>query len=247
VKAPTGPAASWDLGHRRLYLCSPDRPDLEVFIDRCVEGGVDIVQLRDKRLTESQVVARAALVQRVCAHHGVPFILNDRPDLAADIGADGVHVGQEDMAPDEARRLVGPRAVIGLSTHGPDDLARAVRYRPGPDASDGAGHAGGEAPPAPAPVDYISAGPVTPTPTKPGRAGTGLGYVSHAARSARWPVWVTGGVDPSSVPAMTGAGARHFVVVRWLTEADDPGGRARMLRRAIDEAVDDIGDGSSDP
>ena len=117
------------------------------------------------------------MVQRVCAAHQVPFILNDRPDLAAAMGADGVHVGQEDMAPDQARRLLGPDAVIGLSTHGVDDLARAVG----------------------APVDYLSAGPVTPTPTKPGRAGTGLAYVGQAVRSAPCPVWVTGGVDPHTV------------------------------------------------
>jgi thiamine-phosphate pyrophosphorylase len=211
-----GPAARWDLGRRRLYLCSPDRPDLELFIERCIAGGVDIVQLRDKRLTDSEVVECAARVQRVCADRGIPFILNDRPDLAAAIGADGVHIGQEDMAPDRARRLMGADAVVGLSTHRVEDL-------------DGAVHA---------PVDYISAGPVTPTPTKPGRAGTGLGYVSEAASRASCPVWITGGVDPTTVVGMAEAGARHFVVVRWLTEATEPEARARMLRRAIDRAID---------
>ncbi len=212
-----GPAPGWDLGRRRLYLCSPDRPDLEPFIERCIEGGVDVVQLRDKHLSDSRLVERAIRVQRVCAEHRVPFILNDRPDLAAAIGADGVHVGQEDMAPDEARRLMGEHAIIGLSTHGADDLARARG----------------------APVDYISAGPVTPTPTKPGRPGTGLAYVGDAVRSTPWPVWVTGGVDPTTVVGMVAAGAAHFVVVRWLTEADDPRASARTLRRAIDEAVDE--------
>ena len=245
---PTVPAHGWDLGRRRLYLCSPDRPDLELFIERCIEGGVDIVQLRDKRLTDAQVVDRAVRVQRVCAEHRVPFILNDRPDLAAAIGADGVHVGQDDMPPDQARRLVGAQAVIGLSTHGPDDLDRAVHYRasPGGNGDGGADETApppapaptpAPTPPAPAPIDYISAGPVTPTPTKPGRAGTGLGYVRTAAASAPWPVWITGGVDPTTVTAMIAAGARHFVVVRWLTEADDPKARARTLRGVIDDAV----------
>ena len=177
------------------------------------------MQLRDKQLPDAEVVERAAVAQRVCADHRVPFILNDRPDLAAAIGADGVHVGQEDMAPVEARRLMGEHAIIGLSTHGGGDLERALRE----------------------PVDYLSAGPVTPTPTKPGRPGTGLTYVSEAVRSAPWPVWITGGVDPTSVTQMAASGARHFVVVRWLTEAADPRVRARLLRRAIDHAVDDAG------
>ena len=88
-----------------------------------------------------------------------------------------------------------------------------------------------------APVDYLSAGPVVPTPTKPGRAGTGLGYVAEAVARSPWPVWITGGVEPSTVGPMAAAGARHFVAVRWLTEADDPEGHARRLRVSIDEAV----------
>jgi thiamine-phosphate pyrophosphorylase len=94
-----------------------------------------------------------------------------------------------------------------------------------------------------APVDYISAGPVVPTPTKPGRTGTGLGYVTEAVGRSPWPVWVTGGVEPGSVGAMAAAGARHFVVVRWLTGADDPLTRARELRRAIDDALEPAGAG----
>jgi thiamine-phosphate pyrophosphorylase len=182
------------------------------------------------------LMARALRVQRVCADHQVPFILNDRPDLAAAMGADGVHVGQDDLDPDETRRVVGPDAIVGLSTHGTDDLERAIGR---PDA----GLAGG--PDAhPAPVDYLSAGPVTPTPTKPGRPGTGLGYVQEATDRASWPVWITGGVDPTTVPAMAAAGARHFVVVRWLTQAADPAEHAGALRRAIDEAVARAEDGS---
>ena len=178
---------------------------------------MDIVQLREKQLPDEQLVERAALVQRVCADHHVPFILNDRPDLAAAIGADGVHVGQQDVPPEMARRIMGDQATIGLSTHAPTELAAAI---------------GG-----PAPVDYVSAGPVTPTPTKPGRAGTGLGYVGEAVSRAPWPVWVTGGVDPTTVANMVAAGARHFVVVRWLTEARDPAGAARVMRQTIDELI----------
>ena len=221
----TGPAHAsgrWNLGGRRLYLCTPDRPDLERFVGRCIAGGVDIVQLREKHLDDTSLVARAALVRRVCAAEGVPFVLNDRPDLAAAVGADGVHVGQEDEPARSARSVVGPDAIVGLSTHAPAELAAAMG---GPEGS------------APEPVDYVSAGPVVATPTKPGRPGTGTGYLTEAASRSPWPVWVTGGVDPDSVGNLVDAGARHFVVVRWLVGADHPEQAARALRSAIDRSI----------
>jgi thiamine-phosphate pyrophosphorylase len=215
----TGRPDPWVLGSRRLYLCTSDRPDLERFVAACIEGGVDIVQLREKRLVDGPLADRARLVRRICADHDVPFVLNDDPVLAAAVGADGVHVGQDDMDPSEARSIMGEAAIIGLSTHASHELEEAVRSH-GPV------------------VDYVSAGPVTATPTKPGRPGTGLGYVREAVGRAPWPVWVTGGVDPVSVREVAAAGASHFVVVRWLTEADDPRANARALRRVIDEVVD---------
>ncbi len=198
-----------------LYLCTPDRPDVADFVSACIAGGVDVVQLRDKHLEARPLLDRARLVGAVCADAGVPFILNDRPDLALDVGADGVHVGQDDAPVDLARRLLGADAIVGLSTHGPDDLERAV-------AAD---------------VTYISAGPVEPTPTKPGRPGTGLAYLRLAVERAPVPVFVTGGVTPERVGGLAAAGARHFVVVRYLTEAPDPFVAARSLREAIDEIV----------
>ena len=200
------------LGDRRLYLCTPDRPDLAGFVRACILGGVDVVQLRDKHLHDRAVLARAAVAAAVCRDEGVPFILNDRPDLALEVGADGVHVGQDDAPPALARRILGPGALIGLSTHAPAEL----------DASRAE------------PVDYVSAGPVDETPTKPNRPGTGPGYVTYAVAGAGRPVFVTGGVTPATLAPLVAAGARRFVVVRWLTEAPDPGDRARALRRAID-------------
>jgi thiamine-phosphate pyrophosphorylase len=202
----------------RLYLCTPDRPDLERFVESCIAGGVDIVQLREKHLEAKPLLEQARLVHSVCAERGVPFILNDRPDLALEVGADGVHVGQDDAPVALARRILGREAVIGLSTHGPDDLA-GITGADGPD------------------VSYISAGPVEPTPTKPGRPGTGLDYLTLATEESRVPVFVTGGVTPEKIPPLAGAGARHFVVVRYLTEADDPERAARRLRQAIDQAL----------
>jgi thiamine-phosphate pyrophosphorylase len=201
---------------RRLYLCTPDRPDLEAFLAACIRGGVDIVQLRDKTLEARPLLARARLALRVCRGLGVPFVLNDRPDLALEVGADGVHVGQDDAPPSLCRRLLGPDAIVGYSTHAAAELDAAL----------------GE------PVDYVSVGPVVPTPTKPGRAGTGLKYVGYAAeRAGSVPWFVTGGAAPDTVGAMVAAGARRFVVVRWLTESTDPEGAARALRTAIDDAV----------
>jgi thiamine-phosphate pyrophosphorylase len=203
------------LDERRLYLCTPDRPDLERFLAACIRGGVDLVQLRDKELEARPLLARARLALRVCRGLGVPFILNDRPDLALEVGADGVHVGQEDAPPALARRIVGEGAVVGLSTHAPAELDRAAHE----------------------PVDYVSVGPVVPTPTKPGRPGTGPEYVRYACGAARVPWFVTGGATPETVGPLVAAGARRFVAVRWLAEASDPEGAARALRRAIDEAI----------
>jgi thiamine-phosphate pyrophosphorylase len=203
------------LDERRLYLCTPDRPDLELFLAACIRGGVDVVQLRDKELEARPLLARARLALRVCRGLGVPFILNDRPDLALEVGADGVHVGQDDVPPSLARRLLGEGAVVGLSTHAPAELD-AARDEP---------------------VDYVSVGPVVPTPTKPGRPGTGPEYVRYAAGAAAVPWFVTGGATPETVGPLVDAGARRFVVVRWLTESSDPEGAARALRSAVDTAV----------
>jgi thiamine-phosphate pyrophosphorylase len=154
------------------------------------------------------------VVRDVCRDAGVPFIVNDRPDLALEVGADGVHVGQDDAPPSLARRILGPDAIVGFSTHAPDELAGAHDE----------------------PVDYVSTGPVEPTPTKSGRPGTGLGYLRLAAATSPHPFFVTGGVTPQTLPRMLDAGARRFVVVRYLTQAADPEANARALRRLIDAA-----------
>ena len=203
---------SGHLAGRRFYLCTPDRPDLGEFVDACIRGGVDIVQYREKNAEARAILKRGAIVRDVCRSHGVPFILNDRPDLAVELGADGVHVGQEDCPPAAARRIMGPNAIIGLSTHSQDDLIASERE----------------------PVDYISVGPINPTPTKPGRPGVGLGYLRFAANESSVPFYVTGGVNPRSIGDLLDSGATRFVAVRWLTEAHDPQAHAEELRRAID-------------
>ena len=108
-----------------LYLCTPDRPDLADFVAACIAGGVDVVQLREKHLEASRCWSGPGWCVPSVRSAGVPFILNDRPDLALELGADGVHVGQDDAPVALARRILGPDAIIGLSTHGPDDLEGA--------------------------------------------------------------------------------------------------------------------------
>ena len=203
------------LAGRRLYLCTPDRPDLERFVAACVRGGVDVVQLRDKQLEAGPLLVRARSLAATCRDLGVPFVLNDRPDLALECGADGVHVGQDDAPAALCRRILGPGPVVGLSTHAPAQLEAAAAE----------------------PVDYVSVGPVVATPTKPGRRGVGLGYVTAAAGSGR-PFFVTGGATPSSVAGIVAAGGTRVVVVRWLTEAADPEVAARALRAALDTAIE---------
>ena len=212
-----------DLAGRRLYLCTPDRPDLAEFLSACIAGGVDVVQLRDKDLEARPLLARARVAASVCQEHGVPFVLNDRPDLALEVGADGVHVGQDDAPVSLARRILGPDAMVGLSTHSESDLHEAM----GED------------------VSYLSAGPVEATPTKPGREGTGVDYVTLASARSSVPVFVTGGVTPQRIPLLAAAGMRHFVVVRYLTRAPDARTAARALREAIDRAVPDRASSSS--
>jgi thiamine-phosphate pyrophosphorylase len=212
-----------DLAGRRLYLCTPDRPDLAEFLSACIAGGVDVVQLRDKDLEARPLLQRARLAAAVCRDHGVPFVLNDRPDLALEVGADGVHVGQDDVPVSLARRILGPDAIVGLSTHSETDLAGAVDED----------------------VSYLSAGPVEATPTKPGREGTGVDYVTLASARSSVPVFVTGGVTPQRIPVLAAAGVRHFVVVRYLTRAPDARTAARTLREAIDRAVPDRASSSS--
>jgi thiamine-phosphate pyrophosphorylase len=204
------------LDGRHLYLCTPDRPDLEHFVEACISGGVDIVQLRDKVLDARPLLERARLALRVCRGLGIPFVLNDRPDLALEVGADGVHVGQDDAPPALARRILGDEAIIGHSTRGGTQLTAAADE----------------------PVDYVSVGPVLPTATHPTREAIGLDTLRDAAAQATLPFFVTGNVRPDTIGPMLDAGATRFVVVRWLTEAEDPKRAARAVRDEIDRQLD---------
>ncbi len=194
----------------RLYVCvglRRERSDLDRFLDAALGGGVDIVQLREKEARNAELVAAAASFRAAADEHGALFIVNDDPELAAQVGADGVHVGQEDPAPAVARSVVGADALVGRSTHGPEQFDRAL-------AED---------------TDYVAIGPVHETPTKAGRPGIGLGPVRHAASVADRPWFVTGGMSAETAPEVLARGAHGIVVVRAVVDAEDPGAAARGL------------------
>ena len=197
------------LQEARLYLVCDLRPGGRALADVLVEalaGGVDVVQLRDKEASTADLLAGAAIARRLCDEAGALLILNDRPELVQEAGADGCHVGQDDMEPAAARERAGDEALVGQSTHFPDEVAGA---------SD---------------VDYIGVGPVYATPTKPGRHAVGTELVRFAAFHAPVPFFAIGGIDASNVDDVVAAGADKIAVVRAIAEADDPRAAAAALR-----------------
>jgi thiamine-phosphate pyrophosphorylase len=197
------------LRQARLCLVCAVLPDR--VLNAALRGGVDIVQLRMKDASDARIVSAGRRYRRLCDAAGALLILNDRPDLVASVGADGVHVGQADASPAQAAALLGSERLVGLSTHSPAQI-------------DDAHDAG---------VDYIGVGPVHATPTKPGRAPVGLALVRHAAAHARMPFFAIGGVDPANAPAMVAAGATRVAVVRAITQAADAERAARRLRAVL--------------
>jgi thiamine-phosphate pyrophosphorylase len=207
----------------RLYFVCEGRPrgsDTGPLLEAALRGGVDIVQLREKSpRADEELVALAEPFRRAAGDHGALFILNDRPDLVAACQADGVHVGQEDMPVAVARRLAGPGALVGLSTHTRPQVEAAC-------TATGANR-----------PDQISVGPVWPTPTKEGRPGTGLGLIEYAAAAATIPWFAIGGIDAGNVGSVVDAGARRIVVVRAIRDAADPEAAARGLREELEQRV----------
>jgi thiamine-phosphate pyrophosphorylase len=200
------------LERSRLYFVTDIHPQVERVLRGALDGGVDMVQLRDKRASDAELLAAAELFRRLCDEHGALFWLNDRPELALRAGADGVHVGQEDEPVEAVRERVGEDVLVGLSTHSPEQLERGL--------------AGG--------ADQLSVGPVYETPTKEGRPAAGLGYVRHAASVAGERPWFAiGGIDLDNVREVTSAGAKRIVVVRAIRDAADPRAAAAALRAAV--------------
>jgi thiamine-phosphate pyrophosphorylase len=209
-----GPLRRERLRTARLYLCCEARPrgeDPEPLLRAALNGGVDIVQLREKQLPQREVELAAQTFRRLCDTYSALFIVNDDPDLARACNADGVHVGQEDMPASEARAALGPEAIIGLSTHSDAQIAASAEQH----------------------VDYISAGPIWETPTKKGRPAVGLDLIRHAAAHAPHPFFAIGGIDASNAAQVVDAGARRLCVVRTIRDAKDPAAVAEDLRNAF--------------
>jgi thiamine-phosphate pyrophosphorylase len=200
------------LARSRLYLVLEARPhgeDPRPLLDAALRGGVDIVQLRDKDLDDDALVAAAASFRAACDAHDALFVLNDRPDLVAACGADGVHVGRGDVAVGAARTLIGSERLLGLSASTVDEL----------------GDVGG--------ADYVGVTAFA-TPTKDDAVPGGLELLRAAAESLIVPWFAIGGIELSNVAEVAGAGAPGVAVVRAIRDADEPEDAARQLRVALD-------------
>ncbi|MFB4307848.1 thiamine phosphate synthase [Actinomadura sp. GTD37] len=204
------------LGRARLYLCTDARErqgDLPRFLDAVLAGGVDIVQLRQKGLEARQELAYLEVFRAACARHGALLAVNDRADVAHAAGADVLHLGQDDLPVPAARAIVGGDMLIGRSTHSGEQAAAAAA-EPG--------------------ADYLCAGPVWPTPTKPGRPAPGPELLEYVAdRRVARPWFAIGGIGLGNLGEVLAAGASRIVVVRAITEADDPGAAAAEFARRL--------------
>ena len=212
-----GPLRRERLRTARLYFVCDARPggrDPEALLRAALSGGVDIVQLREKELGRVEIERAAATFRRVCDTYSAPFIVNDDPDLARSCNADGVHLGQDDASVEKTRALLGPDALIGLSTHSEEQIAAANTQA----------------------IDYMSVGPIWETPTKQGRPGVGLELISHAAANAAHPFFAIGGIDTANAGQVVAAGARRMCVVRAIRDAGEPAAVAEALRGAFGAA-----------
>ncbi|MET9434587.1 thiamine phosphate synthase [Streptomyces sp. NPDC006551] len=209
------------LADARLYLCTDARKrqgDLPAFLDAVLSSGVDIVQLRDKGMEAGEELEHLAVLADACSRHGKLLAVNDRADVAHAIGSDVLHLGQGDLPVPAARAVLGDEVLIGRSCHAESEVAAAAA-EPG--------------------VDYFCTGPCWPTPTKPGRYAPGLGLVRYAAsleaEGQDRPWFAIGGIDETTLDEVLDAGARRVVVVRAITEADDPAAAAARLAKRVRE------------
>ncbi|MGA2454915.1 MAG: thiamine phosphate synthase [Solirubrobacteraceae bacterium] len=202
------------LAAARLYLVcggNPDGRELPTLLRAAIAGGVDVVQLREKHMPDEELASVANAARILCEELGALLIVNDRPWVAREARADGIHVGQDDIPPAEVRELVGPELLIGLSTHSPAQI----------DAVDASV------------VDYIGVGPIHETPTKPGRPAVGTELVRYAAAHAKVPFFAIGGLDAGNLAQVLDAGATRVCVLRAIAGADDPEAAARALRERL--------------
>ena len=204
------------LHDRKLYLVT-DRtefPTHDEFLDKiasALKGGVQIVQLREKQSSAKEFIELARRVKQICAQFDAVFIINDRVDIAKTVEADGVHLGQDDIDIHSARYILGYDAIIGISTHSPDQATDAVKSG----------------------ADYIGVGPVYETPTKPGRTSVGLEYVNWVSKNINIPWFAIGGINLDNVADVIEAGAKRIAVVRSIMNANNPENAAREFLKKL--------------
>ena len=209
------------LADARLYLVAGATVGAVSVADLLPElagAGVDVLQLREKEMDAAPLLRAAQGLALAARSVGVPFFVNDRPDVALVSGATGVHLGQDDL-PVAAARRAAPGALVGWSTHSEEQIDAVLAWAE--------------------PPDYIAVGPVYETPTKPGRPATGLGLLRYAAEHVPpgLPWFAIGGIDHGNVPGVLDAGARRIVVVRAIAEAPDPAEAAARLRDVLDSVT----------
>jgi thiamine-phosphate pyrophosphorylase len=216
------PEALGELRRQRLrwarvyFVCEalPHGQDPEAMLNAVMAAGAGMVELRDREQPRNVIERSGRTFRRLADTYGALFIVNDDPYLAFELRADGVHVGQEDIAPAEARKIVGPDAIIGLSTHSRPQIEAASEE----------------------PVDYISVGPIWETPTKEGRPATGLELIRTAAEISTKPWFAIGGIDTKNVGEVVDAGAERLCIVRAIRDAEDPRAATRALFGTVDPA-----------
>jgi thiamine-phosphate pyrophosphorylase len=209
-----GTTARERLADARLYLlvtAAHCALGLGRTIREAMEGGVQVIQLREKNLADRELLARAREVRRLTRDAGVLFIMNDRPDIARLAEADGVHVGQDELPVKEARQILGPDALIGISTHNLDQVRQAVL--------DGA--------------SYLGVGPTFPSATKSFADFPGLEFVRQAMAETALPAFVIGGVALQNLEAALAAGARRVAVSHAICQSETPGAVAVAMRQLL--------------
>jgi thiamine-phosphate pyrophosphorylase len=202
------------LQQAQLYLVTSPEPNLVGIVEAALQGGLSLVQYRDKTADNGTRLQRAGQLKALCDRYGALFIVNDHIDIALAVDADGVHLGQQDFPYAVARQLLGPDKLIGRSTTSPTELQGALAEHP----------------------DYIGVGPVYETPTKAGKAASGHEYVRHAAEQAALPWFAIGGVDGDNLPSVIAAGAHRVSVVRAIMQAADPTAATRALLAQLQAA-----------
>lgn len=206
MQAADANAAALRLDDRLLFFITDARATMGELLEQAISGGADVVQIREKQLADGALLERLAQAREITRRHRVPLVVNDRPDLAALVEADYVHVGQDDMPVSSARQFLKG---VGQSTHTGTEIDLSA-------------------------ADYIGVGPVYATPTKAGRPAVGLGLVQHAAARAERPWFAIGGIGLDTIDEVIEAGATRVAVVRAIADAPDPEAAARALRRRLE-------------